>query len=120
MTPAAWSCAAWLSFCFWMDWSTLSARLNGFDVTQSLNSSFQLNGIGAGMEFLAVDAAWPWLVEVTGGRQSARSIHFICAMLIALFIMVHLLMVALAGPFNEIRSMITGRFRLPPEREKRT
>jgi len=67
-----------------------------------------------------MDAAWPWLVEVTGGRQSARSIHFICAMLIALFIMVHLLMVALAGPFNEIRSMITGRFRLPPEREKRT
>jgi thiosulfate reductase cytochrome b subunit len=37
-------------------------------------------------------------------------------MLIALFILVHLVMVVLAGPFNEVRSMITGRYRLPPER----
>ena len=64
----------------------------------------------------AMDAAWPWLVDLFGGRQSARSIHFIAAMLIALFIVVHLLMVILAGPFNEIRSMITGRYRLPKAR----
>jgi len=57
MTPAASSCAAWLSFCFWRDLSTLSGRLNGFDVAQLENSSFQLNGIGAGMAFFAVDAA---------------------------------------------------------------
>ena len=61
----------------------------------------------------AMDAAWPWLLDLFGGRQSARSIHFIAAMLIATFIAVHLLMVLLAGPFNEIRSMITGRYRLP-------
>ena len=61
----------------------------------------------------AMDAAWPWLLDLFGGRQSARSIHFIAAMLIAAFIAVHLLMVVLAGPFNEIRSMITGRYRLP-------
>ncbi len=65
----------------------------------------------------AMDAAWPWLLDLFGGRQSARSIHFICAALIAGFILVHLVMVMLAGPINEIRSMITGRFRLPPERE---
>ena len=64
-----------------------------------------------------MDAAWSWLIDLTGGRQSARSIHFICAMLIALFILVHLIMVVLAGPVNEIRSMITGRYRLPPERK---
>lgn len=63
----------------------------------------------------AMDAAWPWLVELFGGRQSARSVHFISAMLIALFILVHLLMVLLAGPWNEIRSMITGRYRIPEE-----
>ena len=51
-----------------------------------------------------------------GGRQSARSIHFLCAGGFALFIVVHLIMVVLAGPFNEIRSMITGRYRLPEER----
>jgi thiosulfate reductase cytochrome b subunit len=48
----------------------------------------------------------------------ARSIHFICAMLFALFILVHLIMVLLAGPINEVRSMITGRYRLPRERTK--
>ena len=64
----------------------------------------------------AMDAIWPWLLDVFGGRQSARSIHFICAVLIVLFIIVHLAMVLLAGPFNEIRSMITGRYRLPKEK----
>jgi len=64
----------------------------------------------------AMDAAWPWLLDLFGGRQSARSIHFIVAALIVVFIVVHLLMVVLAGPYNEIRSMITGRYRLPKER----
>ena len=64
----------------------------------------------------AMDAAWPWLVDMFFGRQSARSVHFICAGLMLLFILVHLAMVLLAGPVNEVRSMITGRFRLPPER----
>ncbi|MBC2778501.1 cytochrome b/b6 domain-containing protein [Parasphingopyxis marina] len=67
----------------------------------------------------SMDAAWPWLLDIFGGRQSARSIHFICAFLIAAFILVHLVMVVLAGPVNEIRSMITGRFRLPGKREER-
>jgi thiosulfate reductase cytochrome b subunit len=63
----------------------------------------------------AVDTALPWLPDLFGGRQSARSIHFILAALTSLFILVHLVMVVLAGPFNEVRSMITGRFRIPPE-----
>jgi thiosulfate reductase cytochrome b subunit len=62
----------------------------------------------------AMDAAWPWLLDLFGGRQSARSIHFICAGLLLAFILVHLTMVLLAGPVNEIGSMITGRFRVPP------
>ena len=64
----------------------------------------------------AVDAAWPWLLDLFQGRQSARSIHFICAAALVLFIAVHLIMVVLAGPINEVRSMITGRFRVPPDR----
>ena len=64
----------------------------------------------------AMDAAWPWLIDVFGGRQSARSIHFICAMLLVLFFLVHILMVVLAGPINEVWSMITGNYRLPRER----
>ena len=64
----------------------------------------------------AMNAAWPWLVDAFGGRQSARSIHFIVAMLLVLFFLVHILMVVLAGPINEVWSMITGNYRLPRER----
>lgn len=63
-----------------------------------------------------MNAAWPWLVDLFGGRQSARSIHFIVALALAGFFIVHIAMVILAGPLNEMRSMITGRYRLPGER----
>ena len=63
----------------------------------------------------AMNAAWPWLLDLFGGRQSARSLHFIAAVLTLGFILVHLVMVVLAGPVNELRSMITGRYRLPKE-----
>ena len=62
-----------------------------------------------------INAAWPLLLDVAGGRPSARSLHWIFANLILAFIIVHLLMVLLAGPWNEIRSMITGKFRVDPE-----
>ena len=61
------------------------------------------------------NAAWPWLLDVFGGRSTSRSLHWVAANLIILFIIVHLAMVVLAGPFNEIRSMITGKFRVDPE-----
>jgi thiosulfate reductase cytochrome b subunit len=63
-----------------------------------------------------MNAAWPWLVDLFGGRQSARSLHFIAAFALAAFFIVHILMVILAGPINEVRSMITGRYRVPEER----
>ena len=65
-----------------------------------------------------INAVAPWLLDLFGGRQSARSIHFIAAFLIVLFVITHLLMVIASGPFNELRSMITGWYRLPKEREK--
>lgn len=65
----------------------------------------------------ALNAIFPWLLDLFGGRQSARSLHFIFAGGLVLFVLVHLLMVVLAGPVNEIRSMITGRYRLPKEKE---
>ena len=57
----------------------------------------------------AMNAAWPWLLDLFGGRQSARSLHFIAATLLTLFVVVHLIMVLLSGPVNGIWSMITGR-----------
>ena len=61
-----------------------------------------------------IGASWTWLIDLLGGRQSARSIHFITMALLVGFVIVHVAMVLLAGPFNEIRSMITGKFRIDP------
>jgi thiosulfate reductase cytochrome b subunit len=61
------------------------------------------------------DAVVPGLLDLFGGRQSARTIHFISANLIVLFVLVHVIEVLLAGVFNELRSMITGRYAVPPE-----
>lgn len=65
----------------------------------------------------AMTSGWSFLIDLFGGRQSARSLHFIAAFLLVLFFLVHIAMVVLAGPYNEVRSMITGRYRLPKERD---
>ncbi len=62
-----------------------------------------------------LDAALPWLTELFGGRQSARTVHFAIAALLVAFVVVHVAMVALAGPVNALRSMITGRYALDEE-----
>lgn len=62
-----------------------------------------------------LNATFPFLLDLFGGRQSARSIHFIAAFALVLFIVVHLTLVILAGAFNEVRSMITGRWQVPED-----
>jgi thiosulfate reductase cytochrome b subunit len=62
-----------------------------------------------------LDAAFPWLVPLFHGRQSARTIHFILAAYLVAFLIVHLVMVLVSGPINNMRSMITGRYRIPEE-----
>ncbi len=64
------------------------------------------------------DANFGWLLPVFGGRQSARSIHFLCAWGLVGFTLVHLAMVLLAGPIHEVRSIVTGWFRIPPAKGK--
>lgn len=56
-----------------------------------------------------MNAAWPFLDALWGGRQSARSVHFIAMALIAGFLALHLLLVLLSGPIRQISAMITGR-----------
>jgi thiosulfate reductase cytochrome b subunit len=57
-----------------------------------------------------MDAAFPQLLWIFGGRQTARTIHFICAFSFLGFFIVHMIMVVLSGTWNNIRSMITGRY----------
>jgi thiosulfate reductase cytochrome b subunit len=67
-----------------------------------------------------IDAAFHWLPEMFGGRQSARSVHFIVMSLLILFVLVHLVMVVLAGPRRLIGEMITGGQREPVVKGKGT
>jgi thiosulfate reductase cytochrome b subunit len=55
-----------------------------------------------------MDAAWPFLTDMFGGRQSARSIHFICAWALVLFFVGHVALVLLSNPLRQVREMITG------------
>lgn len=71
-------------------------------------------------------AGWamsPWLnsllpgwVDVFGGRQSARTVHFIVAWLLVAFVAIHVFEVIVSGLWNHLRSMVTGRYRItnPP------
>jgi thiosulfate reductase cytochrome b subunit len=63
----------------------------------------------------AMDAAFPWLLSLFGGRQSARAVHFLLAAYLVGFVLVHLAMVLVSGLFNNMNSMITGRYRIKEE-----
>jgi thiosulfate reductase cytochrome b subunit len=58
----------------------------------------------------AVGARFPELYFLFGGRESARTIHFLCAFALVLFAVIHVVQLFVAGFLNEMRSMITGRF----------
>lgn len=62
----------------------------------------------------SMDSILPWLNEILGGRQTARTIHFTVMVLLVLFFLVHMLMILAAGPVNELRSIVTGWYRTDP------
>ena len=64
-----------------------------------------------------LDAAFPFLLDLFGGRQTARSVHFLAAFGIVLFVIVHVVLVLVSGVFNNMRSMITGWYDLGQERD---
>jgi thiosulfate reductase cytochrome b subunit len=57
----------------------------------------------------AIASVFPGAVSVLGGQQSARTIHFFVSVFLLLFLVVHIVMVCLAGFRNRMRAMITGR-----------
>ena len=57
----------------------------------------------------AVASAFPPVVTVFGGQQSARTIHFFITIFLVAFLLVHIVMICLAGFTNRMRAMITGR-----------
>ena len=64
----------------------------------------------------AFDSAVPAAVNLLGGRQSARTLHFFVSDLLVLFLIVHVAMIVLAGFWSRMRAMTTGRIDAPSER----
>jgi len=71
-----------------------------------------LMGLGMSPRLDTLFGGW---VAWFGGRQSVRSIHFIVAWLLVAFVLVHVFQVIVTGLWNNLRSMITGRYRVPQE-----
>ena len=63
-----------------------------------------------------LDTVFTGWVDLLGGRQSARSLHFIAAAGLLLFVVIHVFEVVVAGVWNEMRSMITGWYTVPADR----
>lgn len=57
-----------------------------------------------------LDGIIPGWIDIVGGRQSARTVHFIVAWLLVGFVAIHVFEVLISGAWNHIRSMITGRY----------
>ncbi len=57
-----------------------------------------------------IDTVFPWLLTIFGGRQAARTIHFVACFSFVGFVIIHVFQVILTGFFNNIRSMVTGWF----------
>jgi thiosulfate reductase cytochrome b subunit len=57
-----------------------------------------------------IDARLHFLLDVFGGRQSARTLHFLTASTLVLFFIIHIVAVMAAGPLTELRSIVTGWF----------
>jgi thiosulfate reductase cytochrome b subunit len=71
-----------------------------------------LMGFGMSPWFNSAITGW---VDWVGGRQSARTIHFIVAWMLVAFVFIHVFQVIITGLWNNLRSMITGRYRITKE-----
>lgn len=85
-----------------------------YNVLQKLSYLIVVFGIGplillAGMTMSpGFDAGMAWLGDLFCGRQSARTIHFLCAFALLGFVVIHIVMVLISGLWNNLRSMLSG------------
>ena len=96
-----------------------------YNVLQSLTYLFVIFGllplvVIAGLAMSPrIDAVFTGWVDLLGGRQSARTLHFLAAFGLLLFVVVHVAEVFIAGVWNEMRSMITGWYAVPEDPAKK-
>lgn len=66
----------------------------------------------------ALDALSPGWVDAFGGRQSARTLHFVLAWALVAFVFLHVFGVVVSGFWNSLRAMVTGRYRIEGVRDE--
>lgn len=66
----------------------------------------------------AFTAIAPWMIDLMGGRQTARTLHVLGMLVLLLFLVVHVVGVFMTGFLNQVRAMITGRYRLVAEEDR--
>jgi thiosulfate reductase cytochrome b subunit len=64
-----------------------------------------------------LDTVFTGWVDLLGGRQSARTLHFLAASGLLLFVLVHLFEVLVGGVWNQLRSMVTGWYTVPADKK---
>jgi thiosulfate reductase cytochrome b subunit len=89
--------------------SILTASVAYLIVVLALGPVMILSGLAMSPR---LDASYPFLLDIFGGRQSARTIHFIFAFSLLGFTVIHIAMVVLCGVWNNLRSMVTGWYDL--------
>ena len=91
----------------------------GYNVIQKLSYIFILfvlfpfmiaSGLAQMPAFTAIS---PELIDLFGGRQTARTLHVVCTVLMILFFIIHLVQVFAVGAKNQVRAMITGNYERP-------
>ena len=89
-----------------------------YNVLQRLAYLVVIFAFGGGIVLMGLamsprmDAVLHGLVDLVGGRQSARTIHFVIAMGFVAFVVIHVTEVFLSGPLNQLRGMVTGWYRV--------
>ncbi|TAN02924.1 MAG: hypothetical protein EPN36_14975 [Rhodanobacteraceae bacterium] len=95
-----------------------------YNVLQRIAYLVVIFGCGGGVVLMGLamsprmDSVLGWLVDLVGGRQSARSIHFLFAMGFIAFFLIHIFEVIVTGVGNNLRSIITGRYAITETRDE--
>lgn len=108
-----WSPKAWKAV-FAEHWRGYTDRVAKYNALQKIAYGMVLGVLLPMMVFTGlamspgIEPAAPWLVEILGGRQSARSLHFIIAWLLFGFVVGHVALAFAPGQRAELRAMISG------------
>lgn len=113
-SPRDWSPRAWLKV-IKKHLNGVRERARGYNALQKIAYGLVLGVLLPMMVFtgLAIspgfEPAAPWLVDLLGGRQSARSLHFITAWMLFAFVVGHVALAAAKSQRPQLKAMFTGR-----------